>query len=182
MANNVYKFAIARAFMKLTEQKAVSDIKVNDIIKECGISRPTFYNYFTDKYSIIEYLYDQAIGYMKEIVYNEEYDIETALVMSFRECQGNKRYYTSIASYEGQNSFESHYLNSTRDFYEQIIIKRAGAAALTDSIRFAIEFACHGTAFMFTNWIKTGMNESPEFMAERICACIPKELYDMISA
>lgn len=182
MANNVYKFAIARAFMKLTEQKAVSEIKVNDIIKECGISRPTFYNYFPDKYSIIEYLYDQAIGYMKEIVYNEEYDLETALIMSFRECQGNKRYYTSIASYEGQNSFESHYLNSTRDFYEQIIEKRAGTAALTDSIRFAIEFACRGTAFMFTNWIKTGMAESPEFMAERICACIPKELYDMISA
>jgi len=45
--------AVFAATDRLLEQVSISDLSVAQIVKEAGISRPTFYYYFTSKYAVI---------------------------------------------------------------------------------------------------------------------------------
>ncbi|WP_270334582.1 TetR/AcrR family transcriptional regulator [Ligilactobacillus acidipiscis] len=41
--------------IKLIQQKSVESVTVNEICQEANYPRATFYNYFTDKYDLLEY-------------------------------------------------------------------------------------------------------------------------------
>ena len=46
--------AIRNSFLKLLNERPLSQIKVKDIVEDCGINRNTFYYYFHDIPSLIE--------------------------------------------------------------------------------------------------------------------------------
>ncbi len=46
--------AIKNSFIKLLNERPLSQIKVKDIVEDCGINRNTFYYYFHDIPSLIE--------------------------------------------------------------------------------------------------------------------------------
>lgn len=53
MANFTYK-AIKSSFIKLLSERPLSQIRVKDIVEDCGVNRNTFYYYFHDIPSLIE--------------------------------------------------------------------------------------------------------------------------------
>ena len=53
MANFTEK-AIKATFIKLLNEKPLSQITVKDIVKECGINRNSFYYHFQDITTLIE--------------------------------------------------------------------------------------------------------------------------------
>ena len=53
---NFTREAIQNAFMKLLNEKPFKEIAVLDIVKECGISRNTFYYHFKDIPEVVESL------------------------------------------------------------------------------------------------------------------------------
>ncbi len=46
--------AIIDCTLKLAQQKAINKITVRDIVDECGITRNTFYYYFSDIYDVLD--------------------------------------------------------------------------------------------------------------------------------
>lgn len=48
------KRAIMDCTLKLAQQKAINKITVRDIVDECGITRNTFYYYFSDIYDVLD--------------------------------------------------------------------------------------------------------------------------------
>ena len=46
------KDILAESFLELTQTKRIDKIRVSDITRNCGMSAPTFYNHFKDKYDI----------------------------------------------------------------------------------------------------------------------------------
>ena len=53
------KRTIAEAFLTLARQKAVDKITVKDLVKECHISRQTFYYHFQDLLEVLEWTFQQ---------------------------------------------------------------------------------------------------------------------------
>lgn len=49
------KFSIVDAFLKAMEEEPLTQIKVEDISKRLGITKVTFFNYFSSKESVVEY-------------------------------------------------------------------------------------------------------------------------------
>jgi Transcriptional regulator len=83
------KDKLLKAAMKEFSQKLFEDASINQIIKNAGISRGSFYTYFEDKEDIYFYIinyYDtnyrtKVINYLK----NSNGDLLSAFVLAFRE-------------------------------------------------------------------------------------------------
>lgn len=56
---------IVMAFCKLYEQRPIEKISVKDVIALAGYNRSTFYEYFSDIYSLLKYIEDDVINFMK---------------------------------------------------------------------------------------------------------------------
>ena len=55
------RLTILHAFDRLVERVGFSKITVSMLVKEAGVSRATFYRYFTDKYDVMNYNYKQMV-------------------------------------------------------------------------------------------------------------------------
>lgn len=70
MGLNVAKFtkkAIIDTFVKILNEKPLSKITVKEIIEECEINRNTFYYYFEDIYTLVDYLFRTEIQKLQEV-------------------------------------------------------------------------------------------------------------------
>lgn len=176
----IMKKAIADSFMNLCSEIPINSIKVQDIINYCQISRQTFYNYFRDKYDIMNYIYLRDAEHAVEKFDNSFEGLVDTIQYAFECCLKNKRFYISIANCEIQNGFPQFFYDHTKEFYSTIILNKYGNEALTRSIEIAIEFNSYGAKNLFMDWIKTGMKGNPEFMATEIAKCMPNELKMLI--
>ena len=48
------KKAIRDSFVKLLNEKPLSQITIRDIVDDCGVNRNTFYYYYRDIYEVLE--------------------------------------------------------------------------------------------------------------------------------
>ena len=53
MKRKTTKEILAESFMELMTTKPVSKITIIDIVENCGMTKPTFYRYFKDKYDLM---------------------------------------------------------------------------------------------------------------------------------
>lgn len=81
----------------------------------CSCDPPTFYNYFQDKYEVIEFLFDRDIGSKVEVMIENDMEQE-AIKLMFICFEKNKEYYRRLFEITGQNSFGeffAHYCEET---------------------------------------------------------------------
>ena len=56
------KEKFAESLRKLLGKKMLDHITIKDIVEDCGVSRQTFYYYFTDIYQIVEWVYTNLVS------------------------------------------------------------------------------------------------------------------------
>lgn len=96
---------IADSFKSLLLKKDFKKITVKMIAAESGFMRSTFYNYFQDKYEILEWIvrtdiYDKIDPYVINEAYFE------AFQKVFKCISEEKEFYRKAFQIEGQNGFE----------------------------------------------------------------------------
>lgn len=101
---NTYQL-IADAFKHLIKKKNFKKITVKMIATESGIMRSTFYNYFQDKYEIIEWIVKTEIS-EKILEFIEKESYIQALRKGFECIENDKEFYLNAFTVEGQNGFE----------------------------------------------------------------------------
>jgi len=170
------KQVFSDSFMKLCNQKPIKAITVKNIVDYCEISKQTFYNYFCDKYDLMNYIYQSGVQSILMRFENSNCSLRNSIQGVFEMCLENKRYYTAIAEFSVQNSFPKYFFEHTRNYYVNRLISNYGEEALTKSLEMAIYFNSAGTEELFIDWVKRGMKESPIYMASLICNCMPPEL------
>ena len=56
---------LVTAFLKMLEEKKYEEITINDLCKEAGIRRATFYQHFNDKFDFLTFFLYLCIGVKK---------------------------------------------------------------------------------------------------------------------
>lgn len=75
------------------------------ITDAAGVIRPTFYNYFQDKYEVMEWLlWEDVFKEVSELM-EQEHGMES-LQLLFQRFGEDKAYYEKVFEVTGQNSFE----------------------------------------------------------------------------
>ena len=93
------KELLADSFRSLVLTMPFQKISIKMITDGAHVIRPTFYNYFQDKYEVIEFLFDQDIGSKVEVM-----------------IENDMEYYHRLFETTGQNCFGeffSHYCEQT---------------------------------------------------------------------
>ena len=109
------KELLADSFRSLVLTMPFQKISIKMITDGAHVIRPTFYNYFQDKYEVIEFLFDQDIGSKVEVMIENDMEQE-AIKLMFICFEKNKEYYHRLFETTGQNCFGeffSHYCEQT---------------------------------------------------------------------
>lgn len=99
------KALLGQKFKELVVKKSFDKITIKMITDEAGVIRPTFYNYFQDKYEVMEWLlWEDVFKSATELVKMNM--ARSALEMIFKKFAVDKEYYARVFEVKGQNSFE----------------------------------------------------------------------------
>lgn len=75
------KELLADSFRSLVLTMPFQKISIKMITDGAHVIRPTFYNYFQDKYEVIEFLFDQDIGSKVEVMIENDMEQEAIKLM-----------------------------------------------------------------------------------------------------
>lgn len=102
--NQDTKTRIAECFKALVVEKGFEKLKVREITDRAGLTRPTFYTYFKDKYEIIEYIFETEVAEPVRPFLDKGFLRESVLYFLVQ-LEKDKAFYREISQFEGQNSF-----------------------------------------------------------------------------
>ena len=115
--------AISDALKELLAANDFSKITISMITSKAGIKRSTFYNYFQDKYEILEWIVDEDI-LSKVSVSTERKKYSNAARDLFKCFAEDKVFYKKAFEITGQNGFEeilvSKVMSLLVDAYESV--------------------------------------------------------------
>lgn len=134
---------IRSVFLQLYKDKGIDGVTVNELCRQAGIVKSTFYTYFEDKYSVLEEIESDLLNTLAEINNDlEKIDLET-VVMGQPLPQAAKTVdfilehleeYRAIMGAKGDPSFENRWRRNIADSFtdrflkEKIDLRSAGLA------------------------------------------------------
>ena len=165
----------AEALKSLASKKTMERITTEEIVKTAGLSRQTFYKFFTDKYDLAFWIYqhdfEPVIDRYKETHISFR-DMNIAMMEMMR---SEKEFYRNVMDrYEVQNSFFQQYHKYS---YDMTVSYFGRTDKLTKAV---IDHYCYGSNLMLMNWIVGGMKESIEFMADLFDASLPPRMRQLL--
>ena len=115
------KTALADSLKELMLRTSFEKITIQDITKNAGVIRPTFYKHFADKYALLEWIFTNEI--IEPTIPLIEADmLKEAIDLMLRQIERNFKFYAKVARIEGQNSFEKIALEGFSKLFLEIFI------------------------------------------------------------
>ena len=159
MANFTEK-AIKETFIKMINDKPISQITVKALAQECGINRNSFYYHFNDIPSLIESIVmDEA---QKVIEQNKTIDsVAQCFDMAVEFCLDNKRAALHIFNSVNRDIFETYLMQVCRHVVSAYIDTVTNGKPIKENdkeiITRSLTYGCFG-AIIF--WLSGGMKEN----------------------
>ncbi len=175
------KELLAESFRELALSMPFQKISIKMITDKAGVIRPTFYNYFQDKYEVIEFLYEKDIQNNIQVMLDNDMDTE-AIKLMFICFEKNRKYYKTMLAVIGQNSFEEFFDHRLEDTF-LFILKKHPMRQLPSSL-ITPEMLAHFNAMILIEMVKLWLSDSTEVSAEEMyeayCFFLKTSVLDMI--
>ena len=98
------KHQLAESFKELMLKGSFDKITIRMITEQAGVIRPTFYNYFQDKYEVMEWLLEEEV--FRPV---------------FEKMEKDQQYYQKAFEVTGQNGFEEILAGKLRKLIRQMM-------------------------------------------------------------
>lgn len=159
------KDILAEGFRELVMTLPFSKISIKTITDKAGVIRPTFYNYFQDKYEVIEYLFQQDVAQHIQTLLDTNQEQE-AIRLMFCCFEEHIEYYGKLFEIEGQNSFEEYFGNYIHNAC-LTILKRHPLKQTPDSL-ITPEVLAHFNTLILIEMLKLWLHHRPVIPAEEM--------------
>ena len=112
------KSKITDSYINLVLQNKSANVTVKDICEAAGVSRKTFYNYFSDSHQIIEHFFCDKIE--KTITDCLKYKLTTNefLLNVYNSFMNDKDFFTIAIKENGQNSLLDIMIDRTSFYFQ----------------------------------------------------------------
>ena len=168
--SNFTKKAIEDSFLKLLDERPVSQISVKDIVTDCGVNRNTFYYYFEDIPKLCEEIATRAFeGIMK--AYPTVEKIEDLLEAVFTLALSKKRAILHVYNSVNVELFE-RYLWKASDYVVEIYVNSLVNGRKLDEKNLAVvkKYLSAVGFGLASDWFRKGMKEDGYDVIKRLCA------------
>lgn len=146
---DIVKHAFCESLEELMRERELTEISINEIVENAGMSRTTFYRYFRDKYEL-------SIWRLEHIVTDPEYTygstdaVASVLKKLILEIGEHKTYYKKLFAYAGQNSLEEFFFTLLHGWS-----KKGNDKSLEQKDHYIIQYNASG----FTGGMKRWLND-----------------------
>jgi AcrR family transcriptional regulator len=167
---NFTKQAIKDTFIKLLNERPLSQITVKDIVAECGINRNSFYYHFSDLPALIEEILQERADRLVQDFPTID-NIEDCFYAAFRMVLENKRSIYHIYNSVNRDLFERYLMKSCVHVVTTYFDTAFAGQSIDPKDRgFLIRYyacSCFGTIL---DWLGRGLDEEDarEYI-HRIC-------------
>lgn len=152
------KMVIRQAFIELLRERHIEKISVTDICKSADINRATFYRYYDNQYDLLSSIENEILEEIKIEVLDKTDNIDDLIRVIFCLFNERKEEWTLLLS----DHADSRFISKIYMFFGGYFKKDD----FSDEGKMRYQFLLYGFSGLFNYWVKTGMKEAPEKMAE----------------
>jgi len=174
------KMATVDAMDALMRETPIDRLSVSRICEQAEISRATFYRYFTDKFSVVQWLHKyimaqgaNEIG--RTLSFYDGYYTSEAMIL--------ERYYdffSNAAKSNDYNALDQFSSRFRKEVFERTITMYYNRE-YTEHMRFLVSATVEMETSLFPQWhygeIDCSLEEACRWMSE----CVPRELYELLN-
>ncbi|MFK4568520.1 TetR/AcrR family transcriptional regulator [Enterococcus sp. UD-01] len=166
--SQITKKAISAALIDLCERKLFSKISVQDITKQVGLNRQTFYYHFTDKQDLLRWIYTHdALIYLDLTEVSIDNWEEQALKMLKAIQSKSDFYYNTVSS--DSDVLRACFSTITNQLFINLFEEMdEEKQLLPEDKEFYARFFSYGCSGVLINWILDGYKESPLEIATQL--------------
>lgn len=165
------RMKIITAVEQLLQSRNPDDIRVSDVCRLSGISRTTFYVYFEDVFSAIQWLWDDLCSRTLYRI-NSEISWEEGHHAMLSGLLERRTFFKKVfVSKDYQSLFAYGYRKSLIIHIENI--ERRLGRSLSDQELFELDYSVRALSAMTTKWAEEGMEPSVEHMTRLFSRFVP---------
>ncbi len=162
------KQILAASLKQLLGRIPMEKITVKDITDGAGVIRPTFYNHFSDKYELLEYIIrEDLLKPVKPLLLNHM--IMEGLTLLFSNLKNDRDFYINAVKIEGQNSFESIARQEVTKLLLEVMDEVSGGnhyRYVWLSRDIVAQFYAQSMCYVAITWIKRDFMIEPKELSE----------------
>lgn len=171
------KEVLFKSLCELCNTKPMEKITIDDIVKNCGYKRGTFYYYYKDKEDLIISAMYRNTRKIHDMYFEKE-NWKTIMVKNLEFCKEHVHLMKKLDQQNFRFTFELN--NFMYDYVSGIAMKHFKTSTLSYEMTAKIRFYCAGSTAIYGEWISGGCKEDIDKVASVICDEIPKELLYVI--
>lgn len=155
------KRALEASLKNLLLKKPLDKITINDIAKDCGINRMTFYYHFRDIFDLVEWscMEDASRALEGKKTYATW---QQGFLQIFEAVKANKPFIMNVYRSVSREHVENYLYKVVYDLLLGVVQEEAGDMPVRDSDKeFIANFYKYAFVGLMLNWIKNDMKEDP---------------------
>lgn len=173
------RIEFANALKHLIKRENLEAVSVGEIAAEAGLSRQLFYKYFTDKYDLAFWCYMQMISPVAKAYIDGRISFHEQNVTMLNIFRNEPEFYKNLfQNSEVQNSFFQQYFNFSISSWS-LMAGRKNANNL--ELYYLYRLYTYGCNHIVMDYIKNGMKEDVEFMADLFDEALPEKLRPIVN-
>lgn len=167
--SSITKKALMESLKKLMLQKPLNKITINDLTADCGISRMAFYYHFKDIYDLVEWSCIEDAS--RALQGKKTYDTwQEGLQQIFEAVLENKPFILNVYRSVKREQVENYLYSLTYQLIEGVVEEQSENLMVTEEQKkFIADFYKYSFVGVMLDWIKRGMKEAPEEIANMVC-------------
>lgn len=164
---NITKMLLANSLKDLMNKEEFDKISVDDIVKNCELTRQTFYYHFKDKYDLMNWIYyNETKKFM--INYNKIENWTDGLKDICLYIQKNKTFYINALNTKGQNSFPEYLHDYITEVSTSVIKNVLSQEYDSRKWKFVVEFFSTSLVGIIIHWANDNMEEDSSEYIDQI--------------
>lgn len=155
------KQQLANALKNIMCEKSLEKITIKDLVNYCGVNRQTFYYHFKDIYDLLEWIYKtEAIDSIKDCNNYETW--QQGFLKIFQYVKNNREFCINTFNSIKRNQLEDFLYNEVFCLVLNVVNEISIEYPIYDEFKnFIANFYTFGFIGLLTSWIRSGMQESP---------------------
>ena len=166
---NDTKYALEASLKKFLLKKPIDKITIRDLTDDCGISRMAFYYHFKDIYDLVEWSCIEDAS--RALQGKKTYDTwQEGLQQIFEAVLENKPFILNVYRSVKREQVENYLYSLTYQLIEGVVEEQSKNLMVTEEQKkFIADFYKYSFVGVMLDWIKRGMKEAPEEIANMVC-------------
>lgn len=177
MVRQTTKDILAESFLELAEKKRIDKITISEITDNCGMSQPTFYNHFKDKYDLIIWIYVRDAQKIMGKIGQDGYQWRDTLLDAVEYYASNRSFaINALCHTSGHESFFELVRRTNVELLTAEVRKKIMTERIPDDIMGMIGVYVNGAVCFVFEWLVGDMRIAPEKVAEILEKSLPEPL------